>query len=367
MKSQSTTGNLQIIDVIKNHPKKEICIQDVADIEYIALETTDDVLLSDNVVLSCISDNYILLHEPVLGNIFLFHRTGKIAAHFNHKGQSGWEYALIGRAGTIFDEKKGEIFVCSQYIQVYSMNGEHKRTLKINTIRNETKVFNFDDESLLVVDGVNIDPYFKGDPKTNPYSLVSKKDGSLTAILNISLPKRYSNKIAQPSGNGWRPVEIFYPNSMFYGRDFIIADISCDTMFLLTQNKQLAPILTREPSVHSSDPRKIWTTLLNTDRFIVMGIIPLVFNSRGGKIPFLIYEFDTGQTSEISFLDVEYNRRKWSLDSSPAIAKNMYAELMQVPPLLEAYKKKQLSGEFEKFVETLDEDDNPIVRIMKFK
>ena len=67
--SQSTKGNLPVIDVLKNYPNKEIKIQDIADIEYVRLETTDDVLLSghgsisDVSQLAYVSDKFIVIYE----------------------------------------------------------------------------------------------------------------------------------------------------------------------------------------------------------------------------------------------------------------------------------------------------------------
>ncbi|MDR2775039.1 MAG: 6-bladed beta-propeller, partial [Tannerella sp.] len=40
------TGNLHVIDISKTHPKKDVLLQSIADLEYIPLETTDDILLS---------------------------------------------------------------------------------------------------------------------------------------------------------------------------------------------------------------------------------------------------------------------------------------------------------------------------------
>jgi hypothetical protein len=365
--SQSPKGDFPVIDFSKNYPEKKIRLQDIADIEYAPLETTDDILLSDKVGLSYVSDTYILLHEFMRGDIFVFDRTGKIYSHFNHKGGSGREYTWIGEAGTIFDEKKEEIFVCSQSIQVYSLSGEYKRTLKKNTIQNGTKVFNFDDESLLVCDDVIVYPGIIDNNK-NPYSLISKKDGSLISVLNIHLPKRYSTRFVQMEDNNkWRLISIYFPSSMHYGQDFMIADISSDTLYLLTQNKELTPILTRKPSVHT-EPRTVWTTFLTTDQFILIGNIPIGSNSKGGsgQIQVLMYEFETGETSKVSILDTEYNDSGWGPES-PAIAKNMTAELIQASSIINAYKKKKLKGNVEEFVKTLDEDDNPIVRIIKFK
>ena len=365
--SQSKKGDLPIIDFSKQYPKKEILLQDIAESEYIPLETTDDILLGDRLVLSGISDKYILIHEPWRGNIFVFNRNGKIYSHFNHKGQSGREYAWIGDAGTMLDVKNEEIFVCNQSILVYSLKGEYKRTLKINTVDNYSKVFNVDDEALLVYDDVIVDPGLEGNTKEYPYRLVSKKDGSLISVLNIHFPKRYSIRLAKIDKNSWSFVYMFYTESMYYGQDIMLADISSDTLYQLTPGRKLIPILTRKPSVHvSEDPRKVWVTSLTTEKFMIVDEISLNFNSGGGKIPSFMYEFETGEVTRISFYDAEYGTN-WNPGNSPAIAKNRIANLIQPSSIINAYKKKQLKGNVEKFIKTLNEDDNPVVRIIKFK
>lgn len=366
--SQLRKRDLSVIDFSKSYPKKEICLQDIADSEYISLETTDDILLGDRLALSYISDKYIVIHEPIRGNIFIFNRNGTIYSHFNHKGQSGQEYAWIGDAGVIFDEKNEEIFVCSQSIQVYSLKGEYKRTLKINTVDSDSKVFNIDDEVLLVYDDVIIEPGLEDKTMKDPYRFVSKKDGSLISVLNIHFPKRYSTRIAKIEKNSWGGLFLFYTQSMYYGRDIMIADISSDTLYQLTPNRKLIPILTRKPSVHvSEEPRKVWATFLTTDKFIIVGTILLDFNSVGGKIPFFMYEFETGEVTRVSFFDAEYGTKYWEPGNSPAMAKNRIAGLIQPSSIIDAYEKKKLNGNVDKFIKTLSEEDNPIVRILKFK
>lgn len=365
--SQSKMGSLPVLDISKSYPQKEIHLFDIADVQYIALETTDDVLLSGNAILSYVSDKYILVYEPMRGDIFVFDRTGKLYAHFNHKGQSGQEYAWIGSAGPILDEKNEEIFVCNQSIQVYSLNGEYKRTLKINTIPNESKVFNFDDKALLIYDDVIIDRGFENKTKKNPYSLMSKKDGNLISILDIYLPKRYSNRILQIDKNGERSIQIYYSQSIYHGLDFMIADISSDTLYLLTQNKELTPILTRKPSVHASEPRNVWATLLTTDKFMLISMVLLDFNSKFGKNPVFMYEFETGKISKVSVLDPESDRGKWWPNASPRTDQNMTAELIQASSIKNAYNRKKLKVNVDELLKKLSEEDNPVVRIIKFK
>ena len=126
---QSQSGSLPVVDVSKNYSLEKLNLQDMASVEYVPLETTDDILLSGNAALSAVGDKYILVHEFQLGDIYLFDRyTGKLKSHFNHKGGSGMEYNWI-KNGTILDEKAEEIYVCSQFIQVYALEGNYKRTL----------------------------------------------------------------------------------------------------------------------------------------------------------------------------------------------------------------------------------------------
>lgn len=371
--SQSKTGDLPIFDFSKDYPQKKLRLQDMADIEYVPLETTDDILLGGSSVLSAVTDKYILVHEVRLGDIFVFDRkTGKLYSHFNHKGQGGMEYNWIEN-GTILDEKKEEIYVCSQFIQVYSLQEEYKRTLKINGFDHYMKIFNYDDESLLIYDDVNIEPGRESKTKKEPYSLVSKKDGSLISVLGIHFAKRYSNAISQKlEGNMWRPLRISYYQNMHNGSDLMIMDISSDTLYQLSPDKGLIPLLARTPSVHASEPRNIWIPVLTTDRFMLIGTFLLDFNSSGGKIPFYMYDFETGNVSKVSILDTEYDTRAWSQGrwepgGSPAIAKNMSADFIQASSVIDAYKGKRLKGNGMKIAKTLVEDDNPVVRILKFK
>lgn len=372
--SQSKNTNLPVFDLSKDYPQKKLRLQDMAEIEYVPLETTDEILLGGSSVLSAVTDKYILVHEVRLGDIFVFDRkTGKLYSHFNHKGQSGMEYSWI-KNGTILDEKKEEIYVCSQFIQVYSLKGEYKRTLKIKGFENDMKILNFDDESLFIYDDVVVlEPGRENRTQKDPYRLVSKKDGSLISVLDIHFLKRYTNKIPQQLDNNmWRTYQFYYTHNMHYGSNIVIMDISSDTLYHLSPSKGLVPCLTRTPSIHASEPRNIWYPLLTTDKFMLFCTFVLDFNTTGGRVPILMYDFETDVVNTVSILDTEYDTRAWSQGrwepgGTPAIAKNMSAEFIQVSSVIDAYNGKRLAGNGMKIAKNLVEDDNPVVRIIKFK
>lgn len=373
---KSEPGSLRVIDISKNYSKKVIHLQNAADIEYIPLETTDDVLLGQMCILSYVSDKYMVIWEIGRCDIFVFDRNGKIITHFNHKGNGDKEY--LGITNVIFDEKNNEIFVLSMpthSILVYSISGEYKRILRYITDLNIASAYNFDDETLLVYNDYR--PYYESTCE-RPYMFMSKKDGSIVSALDIRMPIRYSNRIVQEidlggDQKGFTPLVLSTPNNRYFGQDFVIADISSDTIYILKPNKELSPLLVRTPSVHISEPRSVWTSLLTTDEFIVLHMVTLDFTAaeKGRPIPSvtLMYDFKTEEICEVSFVDIDYNMRKWqSLGVfSPDISKNMYAELISVPKLKDAYEKNLLKGKLGELIERLDENDNPIVRIVNFK
>nr|WP_289395529.1 hypothetical protein [Parabacteroides goldsteinii] len=85
-----------------------------------------------------------------------------------------------------------------------------------------------------------------------------------------------------------------------------------------------------------------------------------------------MYEFKTGEIKKTPILDTEYDTRawsqgRWSPDASPDIARNMVAEMIQASTVIEAYHGKRLAGNGMKIAKTLVEDDNPVIRIIKFK
>ena len=129
------------------------------------------------------------------------------------------------------------------------------------------EAYNFDDETLLVYDMVALSQGRKKSEK--PYMLLSKKDGSIVHTFDVNLPVRYSNRIAIDLGNNmFSSSSIPTPNNRYFGhQDFVIADISSDTIYRLTNNRDLTPWIVRKPSVHSSELKMVWSVPLTTDKF----------------------------------------------------------------------------------------------------
>lgn len=86
-------GALLTVDVKADYPEKEMTLQDIMDVEYIPLETTDEFITQGSVM--AVGDKFILVKNYANdGDIFVFDRkTGKGLRKINRKGQGAEEYA----------------------------------------------------------------------------------------------------------------------------------------------------------------------------------------------------------------------------------------------------------------------------------
>ena len=198
--------------------------------------------------------------------------------------------------------------------------------------------------------------------------LMSKKDGTIISELNILIPKRYTLSYV---GEG-RMHLYRLPYNRYHGQDFVIADMSHDTIYKLSKNKELTPLFIRKPSVSSSDPLVVWSSMLITDKFLLLHRATKNKSSSDAatavSIDTLMHNLSTGEINQVSFVNDDFPSAKWTPTIGVQLHQtNVVAGLLQMPRLFNAYQKKQLKGNLEQLVATLDEEDNQIVMIVKFK
>ena len=125
-KKQTNINNLWTIDVTKEYPTKDIYLQDIADVEYIPLETNDSILwvgreiryMDENCIVGGIGSNGVYFHD----------RTGKVQHSFQRKGPGPEEYT--GFTLMKYDKESDEVLILAfdgKYI-VYDSKGNFKRS-----------------------------------------------------------------------------------------------------------------------------------------------------------------------------------------------------------------------------------------------
>lgn len=366
-----------IIDLGKKYSERKMTLQDVAEIEYVALETSDDVLISYGPV--SISDNHIIVSNRISGQFMVFDRDGNILTHFNHKGGSGEEYKTI--RGCAYDEQKDELYVLDmpifRRIFVYSSNGLFKRKLNIPPTCELEKLSNFNDSTLLAKKTYLYD-YQKNINHTNEkdYVLLSKEDGRIVSTINISLSNRIPTVAKQKENGKTQYITFMIPNDIINSGEYtVIADISSDTIYKLHQNNQLTPFIIRKPSLHDAKPVLLLETSIITDKYVFFSKHSYDYDSEDPQGITSSEEFAFDMYSKECFCPNFYNAdfpKSEDFDMygfrKIAIGKNCSARLIKAEVLTEALKNGELFGKLKEIALTIhEEDDNPVVMILRFK
>jgi len=129
------SSELITVDVQKNYPKKDLLLQDIADVRYIPLEISDDVVINDAFLRMAGTDkegNIVPYHKGNEGSVFVFDSNGRCVKRFNRKGGSGEEYVSIWSA--TYNSQTDELFVYDysrSRIVVYDSDGVYKRAFEL--------------------------------------------------------------------------------------------------------------------------------------------------------------------------------------------------------------------------------------------
>ena len=139
-------GGLPVFDISKEYPEKTIDLQEIADVEYIPLETTEKSIAMIHIY-PYISDKYIV-NCDLNGPVHFYDRKGKHLYAIHALGQGPQEY--YGIVAFTVDFPKEEFYIYDlQKLQVYSFTGEWKRTLKVPEGMRYDNMFNYDEHYLI--------------------------------------------------------------------------------------------------------------------------------------------------------------------------------------------------------------------------
>jgi hypothetical protein len=374
-KTAKVKDDIPVINLSQKYPSKTFSIQELADIKYVPLETTDDVLIDKVAKIVYVSDTRIIIVNLSLGDVFVFDGDGKILSHFNRKGGGSDEY--IYPEQVVYDEKAKEIFVYESYkrkLLVFTETGEIKRTLQ-TTDNTRFSLYNFDDETLFAYDEYGTEGGSDREYRRKPYLFLSKQDGGIVVELDRVLPVRYSDRVIftvkDKSGKDVRATKVIsFMNNWYDGKDFVIADLSSDTIFQMTQDKQLSPLIIRTPSVHDNNIKTFLSPIIKNDLFIYLLHITIDFDDfDAGSERTLLYSFADKTIYEASFsssdlpTEIEFNQ----LTSNVDVGKNMAVSLINSHKIVEYLDEGKIEGTLLPIAQKLSADDNPVLVIMKFR
>lgn len=361
-------SDLAYIDVTQNYPEKNILLTDIANVDYMYLNSDDDDFLYSGTINS-ITEHTVSVYDYPSGSILLFSRDGTPKSRFNRKGQGPEEY--VNARSVIYDEVSDEVFVNTMRdIQVYSSTGHYKRKITIPEGMTVDVITSFDEQSLIFYNmGIEakrllgeVDP--ETDTKT-PFYRISKTSGEILDAVEIPyaplflgitlngqrIPGRTKRLVESPEG-------------------VLLCSPETDTIFLYSSDRTLTPFLYKTPSVDATNPMKYVTNCLDRGQYQFIEVYTV---RAGDKAPGLFpvtYYMRNKQTGEVVrpiFSLPEYKEKEFVITPSSAY-KDGYLFELDLIELKQAYDENKLSGKLKERVATLDEEKgNNVFVLLNFK
>ena len=364
---QAISDDIIVVDITKApSSKKELILQDFMDVEYVALETKDDFL--NRGVVHDIGKKTILVTNQDDGDIFVYDRTGNALRKINRRGQGGEEY--ISCFNITLDEENEEMFINDislQKIHVYDLYGNFKRSFqhkKGNGTLFYNDIFNYDKNNLICYDQYN---------EKIPFVLISKKDGSITKEIKIPFKKkilllqqtRDEEHIYIKTPGPYRRIITFKGNC-------ILSETSSDTVYTLSPDYSLYPLLVRTPSIQTMNPEVFLILRFFSDRYYFMETIKNVFDfstGNGFSRTFFMYDRQEKAFFNYTVYNGDYTIKKeiymnWLRPVNHEIESWQALDANQ---LIESYNNGELKGKLKKIAATLNEDSNPVIMLIKHK
>ena len=366
---KENNGPLPVADFEKEYPEKDLLVSEHADVEYVRLETTDEVLLDGiaSLYLS-VTDRFIVTNNMKEGRIFVFDRQGKHLHNFMRKGQSGEEFVFANRVRV--DDKAEEIFVLDtrNKVLVYTLDGKFKRVLDIPKGMKADDLWNYDDEWLLSYDSYNLDR--ENQPcAEQPFFLLSKKDGSVKHI-EVNAKDRIGPRIYFEK-NGQKAVMSVSFNYIYKnGDEFVLGELGNDTVFMLKQGN-VSPLLVRTPGSKAKEVRSMMSAPLKLGDYIGVAEAPKKLELENTKFATkdVFLNLKTGEgcilglKDDVNFVEPTGIRHSNERVEAP---KNNFLWMPDTDRLFQWKEEGKLKGKLAEMLEGMSEDDNPILIIYKF-
>jgi hypothetical protein len=360
------------VDVTKQYSKSDtICLQKIADVEYIQLETTNDFLCAG--VVAYIDDSLIIYRNGKAGEILIFNRNGKALRKISREGQSGEEYASLNKI--VYDNATGELYVndmMKKQIIVYDLNGKFKRSFSHCKGAQYSHIYLFDNQYLLVYngspDGFNAEKY--------PFKLISRQTGKVIKEIPVPFSKRISTKFTY--GDEYYSMTFSGDPSpepaVRMGNDYILNEISSDTIYKLSADLKLTPMMAQTPSVQNMGENPQYISFVKDSYdYQFLFIQKKEFNKEtriGFPTTAVMIVKKSGKIFEQNFYDADRPDKvfEFYLNNSNQMAKsNQYFDEWSAHSLKKVLEKGQLKGRLKEIAEKIDEDDNPMLMIVTFK
>lgn len=354
------------VDVNKKYPHKELILQDIMDVEYIPLESTDKFLCQG--IVQAVGKNIILVRNAKNdGDIFIFDRKGKGLRTFNRKGQGPGEYLMC--FSSFLDESKGEIYVDNVIgkVLVYDLHGNHLKDI----LRSDAKWINptnYNSDYLIARESPSV--HIGKKVYNQRFMLISKQENRVVKNFRVYFKDKVDWGVTNRSRTAGRAPRLF--PIVPINDSWLLVEPSSDTLFKLSPDLSLAPFIVRTPSIQTMKPAKFLLPCIFTERYYFMKTITMeIDHTLQGDFPTtrLAYDKEKGTIFEYTAYNDDFITKvpvNFTMHETTN-SEIAFCQKLESNELLEAYAKGELKSPLKEIAATLNEDSNPVIMLVKYK
>ncbi|MDR0892662.1 MAG: 6-bladed beta-propeller [Mediterranea sp.] len=362
-KQQSKAPKLAVVDLSTAYPQQELKAQEVFDVEYIPLESTDEFVTQG--VVEDVGEKLLLIRNYRDGSFFLFDRNGKGVRRINHRGQGGEEYTQIMRA--ILDEKSQEVFIvdgAAKQVVVYDLQGAFKRRFKFADTSYYTNIYNYDAEHLIAFKGYS--PLIESEQ--SGFVLLSKQSGTISK--EITLPAQAVRTPIITKGEMTLTMSFYLSAPCREG--WLLMRPSSDTIYHYSPAGELSTRMVRTPSIQTmEEPATFLFPATDSERYYFLHTLSKKFDferMKGTVTPDLAYDKQEHRVFEYTMYNDDFSTPKeLSLNSQPIGHDIALCLPLDAPMLVEARQKGELKGALKEIASSLNDESNPVLMLLKHR
>ena len=366
-----TASELLVADKNVDCPKQEIYLEDIADVDYIPLVTTDSILVNDYPPES-VTPEGIAVRGGQPGELLLLDPTGqKLVGRVCRCGQGPEEYTVIYRC--VVDWQRCEVYIADYtHLKAYDFAGNYLRTLLTKEEIPMLDIRNLNADQLLCArERENCETPYR------PYFTLSKADGRVDTLTSIELPRFIASNRTVLSNDGRSyNAHAFLPLLVGCADRMWLTALALDTIFQINPDRSLLPVMAplRAPTRDEEAPLLHFRGI--NDRYVWLSwvrrnvTVQLEHMEAGMREDLKIYMYDRKAQT---WCEPAYRCRAWSgfepryIFTDP-LPYGYGLVMLNAMDLVEAYQNDELADErLREIASTLREDDNPVLMRLKFK
>ena len=366
-----TASELLVADKNVDCPTQEIYLEDIADVDYIPLVTTDSILVNDYPPES-VTPEGIAVRGGQPGELLLLDPTGqKLVGRVCRCGQGPEEYTVIYRC--VVDWQQREVYIADYtHLKAYDFAGNYLRTLLTKEEIPMLDIRNLNADQLLCArERENCETPYR------PYFTLSKADGRVDTLTSIELPRFIASNRTVLSNDGRSyNAHVFLPLLVGCADRMWLTALALDTIFQINPDRSLLPVMAplRAPTRDEEAPLLHFRGM--NDRYIWLSwvrrnvTVQLEHMEAGMREDLKIYMYDRKAQT---WCEPAYRCRAWSgfepryIFTDP-LPYGYGLVMLNAMDLVEAYQNDELADErLREIASTLREDDNPVLMRLKFK